>query len=104
MLLDKKYDLEEGTVYGLRSPAIGEVIAKVVSVNDTEVVVQQPLQLVQAGDGNVGLAPAIPFSDDSKPIVMPRKGLLYYHVSDDTKSSYTSATTGLVVPSQGIKT
>ena len=104
MLVDKGNGLEEGVVYGLRSPSVGEIIAKVVSVNDTEVVVQQPLQLVQMQEG-AGLVPAFPMADEDKPVVIPRNNLLYYPVNSDVEAGYSSSTSGLVVPkNQGIIT
>ena len=100
MLKDKSFDLEEGKVYGLRSNLVGEVVAKVLSVSDNKVLIQNPVQLAQQHDGSVGLVPAFPLADKDKPISVPLADLLHYEVSADVKHGYTSTTSGLAVPKQ----
>jgi len=98
MLVQKSTALTEGEVFGFRLITGEEMICKVCSVSDTEIVVHAPLQLVTTPDGGA-FAPVLNMiADGNDPTFYKTNLLAHYVPADNLKTAYESAISEIILP------
>ena len=84
----------------------GEEILADVDLNgiDTDtVVLKDALCLIPAGEGKLGFMPWMPYTKAKDGVEIPKKHVMFVvEPIDDLKDQHRQATSGLVVPNQGL--
>jgi len=87
-----------GDVWTFKMNSGEEVIAKVSKVEDTEVLLHQPVS-VAPGPQGLGLVPSLFTAGVKAEVRLNTSNIAFYALTDDSiKAKYIEATTGLVVP------
>ena len=87
-----------GEVYTLKLNSGEELVARVNSVNDTNLSLHDPLS-VAPGPNGVGLIPSLFTADPKGETRLNTSSIAIYALTDSTiRSKYIEATTGIVVP------
>jgi hypothetical protein len=98
MLIQNTPQLKENETTCLLLTSGKEIICKVLSISDTEVVVHAPLQLMQTPDG-VAFGPMMVMAEPKTAVVLYRTGISgHFAPEKEVMSAYASATSELVVP------
>lgn len=94
--------LEENQVYTFKLASGEEVIAKVIKVEPTNLVIEEPVSVAQGPQG-MGLIPGLFTADPSSEIRLNTNSIaLIASTEENVKAKYIEATTGLTVPSKKI--
>ena len=90
--------LEVGKIYTFKLNSGEELIAKVISVNDKEIKVEEPVS-VAPGPQGMGLVPSMFTADPQAETRLNTNSISVYALTDDSvKMKYIQATTGIQVP------
>lgn len=85
-------------VYTIKLNSGEELVTKVLEVNDTDIVIDDPLSIAPGPQG-VGLIPSMFTANPKAETRLNKSSISIYALTDETiKAKYTEATTGLVVP------
>jgi hypothetical protein len=79
-----------------------EIIASITKETETSVTVEDSIILLPAGEGKLGMASFIPYSDGS-PIEISKACIMFMtNPNDDLRRQVLRITTGLEVPTSGL--
>ena len=102
MLVKNNTQIEEGKTIGLRFITGEEVICKVTTANDTEIVIHKPLHLVHTDQGPA-FAPLFQMiADDEDPTIYKANVLGHFKPDTKVKDMYESAISDFVLPKSKI--
>ena len=91
-------NITTGNIWTLKLNSGEELVAKVTSVTDLDIVLHDPLS-VAPGPQGVGLMPSLFTADPKGEIRLNKNSIAIYAVTDDSvKAKYTQATSNLIVP------
>jgi len=100
MLVEKSTALVKDGIFGFRLITGEEMICKVCSINDTEIVVHSPLQLVTTPEGGA-FAPVLNMIADGTNATFYKSNLLAHYVPEpNLKTAYLSAISDIILPQQ----
>ena len=95
-------NIKTNEVYTFKLNSGEELIAKVISVNDKEIKVEEPVS-VAPGPQGMGLVPSMFTADPSSEIMLNTNSITMYGTTEDNvRNKYVEATTGISVPSKKI--
>lgn len=93
-------NIKTNEVYTFKLNSGEELIAKVISVNDKEIKVEEPVS-VAPGPQGMGLVPSMFTADPSSEIMLNTNSITMFAQTDEAvKGKYIQATTGITVPSK----
>lgn len=98
MLISKRSQLTEGEIISFKISSGEEIIGKVVSFNDTEVVVHRPFQLAATQTGLTLMPFLMMASDDVDPAFKFSSIVAIYRPAASFKTAYESTASDLVLP------
>jgi hypothetical protein len=109
MLQIKDTQIEQNEIYGLKLTSGDDVIGKVVSVTDTQLVVSEPLGLVMVPQANgqpaAQFAPMLMMLDENSDPVFDRKNVVaFYKPAAQFRDAYERAVSNILIPDQSIQT
>lgn len=91
-------ELKSGEVYTFKMNSAEELIAKVVSVTETEVLLSEPVS-VAPGPQGLGLVPSLFTVGAKTDVKLNLNNIALYALTDESvKAKYIEATSGLIVP------
>lgn len=95
-------NIKEGEVYTFKMNSAEELIAKVVSITETEIVVNEPVS-VAPGPQGLGLVPSLFTVGAKSEVRLNINTIALYALTDESvKAKYIEATSGLIVPDKKI--
>lgn len=95
-------NIKEGEVYTFKMNSAEELIAKVVSITETEIVVNEPVS-VAPGPQGLGLVPSLFTVGAKSEVRLNTNTIALYALTDESvKAKYIEATSGLIVPDKKI--
>lgn len=95
-------NLIQNQVYSMKLNSGEEVIAKIVSVDETTVTLSEPVS-VAPGPKGIGLMPSMFTADTSSEVTLNKSSISLCGLTDDSvKTKYIEATTGISVPDKKI--
>ena len=81
----------------------GEEVIGNVSDTDDSWYVEDAIVMIPAGEGKLGFMPWMPYTKAKDGVEIPKKHVMFVvEPIDDLKEQHTQATSGLVIPKQGI--
>jgi len=81
----------------------GEEVIGNVSDTDDSWYVEDAIVMIPAGEGKLGFMPWMPYTKAKDGVEIPKKHVMFVvEPIDDLKEQHRQATSGLVVPKQGI--
>lgn len=98
MLIKTTPQLKENEIAGLKLVTGEEIICKVLSVNDKEIVVQAPLHLMQGPQG-VAFVPIIGMAEPKSDLVLYKANVVgFFDPDKQYKSAYSTAISDIILP------
>lgn len=95
-------NLKEGKIFGFKLTTGEEIIAKIVSVSNTDVTLSKPHYLTQTPDG-VAFAPALLMMSATADPVLNRSNIVMHFVPDtEFSSAYESAMSNIIAPKSAV--
>lgn len=95
-------ELTSGEVYTFKMNSAEELIAKVVSATETEILLKEPVS-VAPGPQGLGLVPSLFTVGAKSEVRLNINNIALYALTDDSvKAKYIEATSGLIVPDKSI--
>ncbi len=98
--------LSKNDVVTLKLRGSEEIIAKLVTSPGAipdHLEINQPLQILPTGNGQIGTMPYIVTIDDSQTVIIPTDYIVYVgHTVDAIKNMYIQRTTGLDMSAAGV--
>jgi hypothetical protein len=91
-------NITTGDIWTLKLNSGEELVAKVTSVTDIDIVLHDPLS-VAPGPQGVGLIPSLFTADPKGETRLNKSSIAIYAITDESvKTKYTQATSNLIVP------
>jgi hypothetical protein len=95
-------ELTSGEVYTFKMNSAEELIAKVVSATETEVLLHEPVS-VAPGPQGLGLVPSLFTVGAKSEVRLNVSSIALYALTDESvKAKYIEATSGIIVPDKKI--
>jgi len=92
--------IEKDEIYTFKSTAGEEIIAKVVKVDETELVLRHPVSTVVTQQGMQLMPSMFTANMDTNVLIYKTSIAMIAECREDVKSSYIKATTGIDVPAK----
>ncbi len=98
MLIRTSPQLKENEIAGLKLVTGEEIICKVLSINDKEIVVQAPLHLAQGPQG-VAFVPYVGMAEPKSDLVLHKANVVgFFDPDKQYKAAYSTAISDIILP------